>query len=167
MIEDVFFKKDDELYRKNVGIVLRNKQGLLFVGRRFGSSQTSWQLPQGGITEGETEEECLVREIREEVGILPNIFNIVAKSSKYHYYVIPKKMRKSVWNNIYVGQKQRWFLAEFTGTDDEININTEFPEFEEWNWFTPEQAILNVIAFKKEIYIDIFKEFKLIDENLE
>lgn len=165
MIQDALSQKNDELYRKNVGVVLRNKEGCLFVGRRFGSSLNSWQLPQGGIIEGETEEECLTREIREEIGILPNLFNIIQKSSKYYYYVIPKKMRKSIWNNIYVGQKQRWFLADFIGTNSDININTDFPEFEEWQWFSPDKVIEKVVAFKKEIYIDVLEEFKLLDES--
>ena len=165
MIEDVFSKKDDELYRRNVGIVLQNTEKMIFVGRRLGSSLNSWQLPQGGMMEDETEEECLDREVREEIGILPNLFHVVQKSVDYHYYEIPKKMRKSIWNNIYVGQKQRWFLADFKGIDEDININTEFPEFDEWRWFTPERVIENVISFKKDIYIDILKEFNLLDES--
>lgn len=165
MIEDIFSKKNDELYRKNVGVVLQNNQKMIFVGRRFGSSLASWQLPQGGMMEGETEEDCLNREIREEIGILPNLFHVIGKSDDYHYYDIPKKMRKSIWNNIYVGQKQRWFNAKFTGVDEDININTEFPEFEEWKWLEPEKVVESVISFKKEIYIDILKEFNLLDEN--
>ena len=167
MIEGAFSKKDDELYRKNVGIVLLNKEKKIFVGRRFGSSvnNISWQMPQGGMTGEETEEEALIREIKEEIGILPNSFKVLAKTIGHHYYTIPKKMRKSIWNNIYVGQKQRWFLADFIGSDEDININTDFPEFEKWKWETAENIANNAISFKKDLYIEVLTEFGLLNED--
>jgi putative (di)nucleoside polyphosphate hydrolase len=168
MIENAFFKEKDGIYRKNVGVVLINSKNEVFVGKRFGTaiSSPSWQMPQGGVSEGETEEETLIREIKEEVGVFPHSFIILKKSRRHYYYVIPKKMRKSVWNNIYVGQKQRWFFAKFTGKDDDININTEFPEFEEWKWQKPQEVLENAVSFKKDVYEGVFIEFNLIKKSI-
>lgn len=162
MIEDAFIREGDEFYRKNVGAVILNKEKEIFVGKRFGSQfNISWQMPQGGIGENETEEEAIARELQEEVGILKNSFRIISKTKDHHYYTIPKKMRKSAWNNIYVGQRQRWFLIEFLGKDEDFNIQTEFPEFLEWKWIKSSEIIENSISFKKEIYATILTEFGL------
>lgn len=165
MIEDAFDKEKGGIYRKNVGAVILNSKKQIFVGKRFGTSFAGnfLQMPQGGIKDDETEEEALMREIKEEVGILPNIFNIVKKTEGYYYYEIPQKMRKSVWNNIYIGQKQRWFLLSFNGKDEDINVNTDFPEFEGWKWLEPKEVIEHVISFKKDIYKKIFLEFNLLN----
>jgi putative (di)nucleoside polyphosphate hydrolase len=164
MIESAFFKERDGLYRRNVGVVLINSENKIFVGKRFGTtiSNPSWQMPQGGVSDSETEEETLTREVKEEIGILPHSFTVLRKTRKHYYYVIPKKMRKSVWNNIYVGQKQRWFLARFTGKDEDININTEFPEFEEWKWQSASGILENAVSFKKDVYEGVFTEFNLL-----
>jgi putative (di)nucleoside polyphosphate hydrolase len=165
MIEDSFVKGEDGLYRKNVGIVLQNKEGMVFVGQRFGTGHTTWQMPQGGIGDGETEEEALTREIAEEIGIFPNSFEVVSKTKDYYYYVIPKRMRKSIWNNLYIGQRQRWFLGIFKGKDEDINISTEFPEFNEWCWMSPLEISEKAIIFKQDLYKKVFFEFKLITED--
>lgn len=163
IIEDAFERKGKEIYRKNVGIALINKERKIFVGKRFGHSfPISWQMPQGGMGQNEEEEDTLIREIREELGLLPNTFEVIQKSQHYYYYVIPPEMRNSVWNNIYAGQKQRWFLLNFIGQDTDINIQTEFPEFEIWKWATPEEVLSSIIFFKKDIYSKLLTEFDLI-----
>lgn len=165
MIENSFEKESDGLYRKNVGVVLVNHEGKIFAGKRFGgAAQVAWQMPQGGILDNETEEEALVREVQEEIGILPNTFTVLSKTQGHYHYVIPKKMRQSVWNNLYIGQRQRWFLAKFTGTNDDINIETEFPEFAQWKWLSPSEIVENAVLFKKKIYADVFAEFNLLPE---
>jgi putative (di)nucleoside polyphosphate hydrolase len=166
MIQDAFIREGDEFYRKNVGAIILNKNKEIFVGKRFGTQvKVSWQMPQGGIGENETEEDALFREMEEEIGILQNNFSILGKTQDHHYYTIPKKMRKSAWNNIYVGQRQRWFLLEFKGKDEDFNINTEFPEFAEWKWLSAEDVIENAISFKREIYLKVLIEFNLLHEN--
>ena len=167
MIENAFEKEGDNFYRRNVGAILVNSEKKIFAGRRFGGTdKVTWQMPQGGILDTETEEEALTREVQEEVGILPNVFTVISKTSGYHCYVIPKKMRQSVWNNLYVGQKQRWFLLHFTGIDDDINIATEFPEFMEWKWLSPAQIVENAVIFKRDIYIKVLIEFNLLPNDI-
>ena len=151
------------LYRNNVGVILLNSSKKIFVGRRFGTNfgKSSWQMPQGGIIDDETEEGAISREIYEEIGLVSNSYNIIKKSARYHYYTIPQRMRKTVWQNLYIGQKQRWFLAEFKGKDEDVNINVPFPEFEEWSWKSPDEIMQTVIPFKKDVYKSIFEEFNL------
>ncbi len=150
------------LYRKNVGAVLLNKENKIFAGIRFGASQAnSWQMPQGGIMEGETEEQALIREMQEEIGIFPHSFNIIKKTAKRLKYTIPEEMRRTVWQKLYIGQEQRWFLVQFTGSDEDINVNGDFPEFKKWAWQTPENLIKSIVYFKRDVYINVFKEFNL------
>lgn len=154
--------KQQGLYRKNVGFILQNDKQEIFVGRRCGALTVSWQMPQGGILENEPEEDALTREVYEEIGLALNSYKILKKSSQYYYYTVPKNMRKTVWQNLYIGQKQRWFLAQFTGKDSDININGAFPEFQEWKWGNPQDILLSTIPFKKNLYTSVFEDFKLI-----
>jgi putative (di)nucleoside polyphosphate hydrolase len=155
-------KKNIGIYRKNVGFILQNNNKEILVGKRYGSAASSWQMPQGGILENEIEEDALSREVYEEIGLAVNSYKIIQKSEGYYYYTIPEHMRKSIWQNLYIGQKQRWFLANFTGEDSDININGAFPEFEEWKWCKPSEVLLQAISFKQNVYHAIFSDFKLI-----
>lgn len=151
-------KKQEHLYRPNVGCVLM-KNNNIFIGKRLGYNVDSWQMPQGGINENENYEDALIRELCEEIGT-SNI-EILKKSTYNRYYKISQDAAQNAWGGKYIGQKQIWFLANFKGEDDEINIATEIPEFEDWMWSSPSDVIKKTIFFKKDIYIDVFGEFEL------
>ena len=149
----------EKLYRQSVGIMILNKEKKIFLGKRLNTKDKKcWQMPQGGIDVGENAETAMKRELFEETSI-KNI-KIIAKSDNYHYYNFPHDIRKKLWNGRYVGQKQKWFLMEFTGEDDEINISTSEPEFSEWKWSNVNKILEKVVDFKKETYEKILLEFK-------
>lgn len=149
---------DDSLYRKGVGIILVNKDKKVFLGKRKNDFVNSWQLPQGGIEENEDEEKAAYRELLEEVGI--NNAQLIIKSADYYYYNIPVTLRKKIWNNKYIGQKQRWFLFNFLGNDNDININYHHDiEFSKWKWEEWDNIVSQAIHFKRNLYRKLIKEF--------
>ena len=152
-------KKEDYLYRPNVGcVILHNKN--IFVARRIASEANVWQMPQGGIMENEQLEHALFRELMEEIGT--NNVKILQESKYQRYYKIPQSLIGQAWEGKYIGQKQKWFLVEFAGRDDEININTPEPEFCEWKWMSVADVLKHAVHFKKDIYHDVFAEFNIL-----
>ncbi len=154
---------DDALYRLNVGIVLKNAQGKIFVGQRIDAAlegNIAWQMPQGGIDEGETLEEAVMRELLEEIGT--DKVRIVRVTKEWLYYDLPEDLQAlqvKNWGRIYKGQKQRWFLMDFLGEDSDINLNTAHPEFLSSAWITPREALACAAPFKHAIYQKVFREF--------
>lgn len=157
--DNKFNPKPDHLYRCGVGIVLINSQKKIFVGKRIDNKSDAWQMPQGGIDVGEEEDLALFREVEEETGIKANQIEILAKSDKYFYYNLPYRLQKKFWGGKYLGQKQRWYLGQFIGDDNEININTDDPEFSKWKWISREEICDRIVDFKKDMYQEIFTEF--------
>ncbi|MGL9688913.1 MAG: RNA pyrophosphohydrolase [Wolbachia sp.] len=144
-------------YRPCVGIMLFNKQGHVFVGKRF-DSDFCWQMPQGGVDDGEKLEQAALRELLEEVGT--DKAEIVAKNKDWIYYNLPEEFIPTCWNRKYSGQKQRWFLMRFCGENQDININyTDHPEFKEWRWQNIDGLVANAISFKKKVYKTVIEEF--------
>ena len=133
--------------------MLFNQQGRIFVGRRF----NSWQMPQGGIENGEDPKQAALRELSEEIGT--DKVEIIAESQEWLYYDLPKELVSSCWNGKYAGQKQKWLLMKFLGSDQDINVYTDYPEFEEWLWQDIDNLVNNVVSFKKEVYRVIVREF--------
>lgn len=150
-------ERPDHLYRSGVGIVILNPHKKIFVGKRIDNNTDAWQMPQGGIDAGENEDVAMRRELKEETGI--DKIKIIAKSSDYFYYNLPYNLQKKFWGGKYLGQKQRWYVVEYLGSDDEINIKTEHPEFSEWKWVLKDEISNIIVAFKKELYRDIIREF--------
>jgi putative (di)nucleoside polyphosphate hydrolase len=145
-------------YRMGVGIMLLNAQNEVFVAKRIDMRSEAWQMPQGGIDEGETPRQAALRELQEETGT--NKANIIAESRDWFHYDLPEALVPIIWGGRYRGQQQKWFAMRFTGHDSDINIETEHPEFSEWKW-TPMHTLPNIIVpFKREIYTDIVAEFK-------
>lgn len=146
------------LYRPCVGIMLINKLGLVFVGRRIDNSADKWQMPQGGIDDGENPQEAAFRELMEEVGTANA--EVVASLDEWLYYDLPDELKGKMWGGKYLGQRQRWFAMRFLGEDSEINIQTEEPEFQEWKWIEREQLPDLIVEFKRELYKKVLKEFQ-------
>lgn len=156
---DLCDQNRDYLYRLGVGIMILNKEKKIFVGKRIDNHSDAWQMPQGGLDAGENEDLGMYRELKEETGIERDI-KILSKSEGYYYYNLPYKLQKKFWGGKYIGQKQRWYLIEFLGSDQLINISSEDPEFSEWKWVNKDEIINNIVSFKRPLYLNIFNEFK-------
>ena len=149
-------------YRSNVGIMMVNEKGYVFVGQRLDNNQNAWQMPQGGIDAGEDPETAAYRELLEETGVKKQDVRFVASSSKWLSYDLPEDLIPILWNGKFRGQKQKWFLFKFLGEDRDINIATEHPEFSNWKWISKENLLKEIVPFKKSVYENVLKEFKNI-----
>ena len=154
----------NEQYRKCIGLVLINRENLVFQGRRFSQRQQSWQFPQGGIEQGETAEAALYRELREETGLQASDVELLGQSRGWHSYLIPSKMRNnSKFPSSIIGQQQRWFLLRLRSDDSQIDVNfSEEPEFSEWRWAQASEAIAEIVYFKRALYRDVIEEFSSV-----
>ena len=158
-LEAPHFSKHDHLYRSGVGIVLINKEKKIFVGKRIDNHSDAWQMPQGGLDIGEDEDVAMFRELKEETGIPDFGVKVIKKSLGHYYYNLPYKLQKKFWGGKYLGQKQRWYLIDFVGDSSLINIQTEYPEFSDWKWIAQDQIINAIVSFKRQLYLDVIKEF--------
>jgi len=146
-------------YRPNVGLMVLNAQGHVFTGQRLDYPSAAWQMPQGGIDEGEDARVAAFRELKEETGISSEMVEILAQSSDWISYDFPAELAKKLWKGGYRGQRQRWFLMRFAGPDNLINIETEEPEFSEWCWMAPDELLDNIVPFKRAVYQQVLDEF--------
>lgn len=147
-------------YRPAVGVMLLNHEGRVFVGQRIDSTQEAWQMPQGGIDDGEDAEAAALRELGEETGIEARHIRIVARHPEDLLYDLPPELVGRVWKGRYRGQRQTWFLARFAGEDSDVNIATEHPEFSAWRWIAPEDLPRLIVPFKKALYEQVVKAFR-------
>lgn len=154
-LEDV----EDLPYRKCVGIVLLNCDNLVFAGQRIDGIDDAWQMPQGGIDEGEDNHSAALRELEEETGISSDLVQFVAETKGTYMYDLPIEMIPNLWGGKYRGQEQKWFLFDFIGNDSQININTPHPEFSNWQWMKTGQLVKKIVPFKRLVYESIFNEF--------
>ena len=145
-------------YRPCVGVVLMNDAGKVFVGERI-DTPDAWQMPQGGIDEGETPREAALRELWEETGLEASSVEIVAETSDWLTYDLPNTLLGKVWKGKYRGQKQLWVLMRLTGTDADINIDTDHPEFSKWKWSDSTSLVNDIVPFKRHIYENVVREF--------
>lgn len=148
---------DERPYRPCVGIFLLNSEGKVFAGRRIDSRAEAWQMPQGGIDLGETTIEACLREMEEEIGT--RHATILHEIDEWLNYDIPPALADRLWHGQYKGQKQKWVLLRFDGTDSDINIETEEPEFCEWKWLSPESLIDLAVPFKRYVYRYVLDAF--------
>jgi len=152
---------DSELgYRPCVGVMLVNMDGKVFVGQRIDSQIEAWQMPQGGVDDGEDVKAAALRELGEETGIAHHHVEIIATARDEHFYDLPPELIGKLWGGKFRGQRQVWFLARFLGADEDINIQTSHPEFREWKWIAPETLPDVIVPFKRKLYRDILLEFK-------
>jgi len=151
---------NDLNYRPCVGLMVVNTRKNFFTAQRLDFTSTAWQMPQGGIDGGEEALHAAYRELSEETSITENDVELLAVSRGWFSYDLPKELVSKLWNGLYRGQKQKWFLMRFTGNDDDINLNTEIPEFSCWRWSTRQQLIESIVPFKKDLYRAVLKEFQ-------
>lgn len=164
-------KKSNELgYRPCVGIVVLNQDNKVWIGRRAGSKRAHepegearwWQMPQGGIDEGEEPRLAALRELNEETGILDSSVEIIAEAKDWYHYDLPEELIGKKWGGRYRGQTQKWFVMRFSGRDEDVNITPAPPheiEFDAWRWAAPGELLDLIVPFKRQVYEGILEEF--------
>jgi len=145
-------------YRRNVGVMLANAAGQIWVGQRLDYTGNAWQMPQGGIDDGEDPRTAALRELEEETGISADLVDIEAETAGWHAYDLPPDLVAKLWKGRYRGQEQKWFLMRFRGSDADVNIATEHPEFSEWKWIDQDALIAAIVPFKRAVYESVLAE---------
>ncbi|WP_085909855.1 RNA pyrophosphohydrolase [Kiloniella majae] len=144
-------------YRPCVGIMLLNQDNNVFVAQRIDNPGEAWQMPQGGIDEGEDPMTAALRELEEETGTAQA--SLIAESRDWYAYDLPRDLVPKIWKGRYRGQKQKWFVFRFEGQDTDINIETEIPEFSDWKWVEMKSLPDLIVPFKKKLYQQLVEEF--------
>ena len=154
-------KKISELpLRSGVGIIVLNKENKVFVAKRIDNPKNFWQMPQGGVDEGENFLNAAYRELKEETSIT-NV-ELIKELDGTITYELPDRLLGIIWKGKYRGQKQKWFLMRFTGENQEINIKTKNPEFLDWKWIELDQITEVVVDFKLHVYKELKEKVKKI-----
>ena len=144
--------------RTGVGIAVLNSQNKVFVGKRKDNPFDKWQMPQGGVETNEPLLKAMKRELLEETSI--KSIKVLKEFDQWLEYELPENLIEKIWKGKYRGQKQKWFVVKFLGNDNEININTKFPEFIEWKWIDMNLLPSLIVNFKKHVYKDVLNELK-------
>ncbi|MDH3596918.1 MAG: RNA pyrophosphohydrolase [Rhodospirillales bacterium] len=144
-------------YRRGVGLMLLNRNNQVFVAQRIDTPRPAWQMPQGGIDEGETPRDAVLRELEEEIGT--SKAEIIAESRRWFDYDLPRDLVPKVWHGRYRGQTQKWFALRFLGEDRDIDVETEEPEFSAWKWAAYEELPELIVPFKLQLYRAVLAEF--------
>ncbi len=145
-------------YRRGVGIMLLSADDRVFVARRIDTSAEAWQMPQGGIDDGEEPAAAALRELEEEIGTAKA--RIIGESRTWLNYDLPPALIPRVWGGRYRGQSQKWFALRFEGVDADIDIATEHPEFNAWKWVPADVLVDVIVPFKRDIYRQVVDEFR-------
>ena len=146
--------------RSGVGIVILNKENKIFVAKRIDNPKNFWQMPQGGVDKDEDFLSAAYRELEEETSIKD--VKLIKEIDEILTYELPKHLLGIIWKGKYKGQKQKWFIMRYLGTDDKININTKKPEFLEWKWIDLDMITEVVVDFKLEVYKKLKSQIKEI-----
>ena len=144
--------------RSGVGIIVLNQENKVFVGRRIDNPKNFWQMPQGGVNDGEDFLKAAYRELEEETSI--KSVELIKELDGMITYELPDHLLGIIWKGKYRGQKQKWFLMRFNGDDKEININTHHPEFLDWKWIELNQLTKVVVDFKLHVYKEISEKVR-------
>ena len=149
-------------YRPCVGVMLVNDQGLVFVGKRIDTREGDfWQMPQGGIDEGEEVRAAALRELWEETGVTEAHVTLLAQTREELLYDLPDELLGKLWRGRYRGQRQFWVLARFTGEDHHVVLDAHDPaEFCDWKWVRPDELPDLIVPFKKRVYRTVVDEFR-------
>ena len=153
--------RDPALYRPCVGVMLVNAEGHAFVGKRIDNQEGDfWQMPQGGVDQGEDPGEALLRELWEETGARAEQVEVIARLPHELFYDLPDELKGKLWGGRYLGQRQTWFLARFTGSDAQIDLEAhDPPEFCDWKWVEPALLPELIVPFKRAVYAAIVEGF--------
>lgn len=151
---------DDRPYRPCVGVMLLNMAGLVFVGNRIDVPGDHWQMPQGGIDEGESPADAAYREVQEETGIAPEKVELIRESDRWLHYDLPGALSRRIWKGRYRGQKQRWFAMRFHGEDTDIDLDFHKPEFGAYRWARISDLPSLIVPFKRDTYEQVVNEFQ-------
>ena len=147
-------------YRMGAGVVLSNPDGLICAGQRIDNPGPAWQMPQGGIDKGETPREAALRELTEETGVSADLVEVMAETPDWITYELPPEILGRIWKGKYGGQKQKWFALRFLGSDSAVQIATEHPEFDRWQWMRAADLVENIVPFKRALYVQVFNDFR-------
>ena len=147
-------------YRRNVGVMVLNADGHVWVGQRKDNYKDAWQMPQGGVDDGETPVQAALRELCEETGIKADRVEVVAETAEWIPYDLPHDLVPRLWKGRFRGQTQKYFLMRFLGEDAEIDIEQEHQEFSRWKWMRPDDLIDRIVPFKKHTYETVFAQFR-------
>lgn len=151
-------RHEDLPYRPCVGVMLINREGLVFVGRRIDQTVEGWQMPQGGIDAGETPAQAALRELGEEVGT--SKAQILREMDEWLTYDLPPHLLGVALHGRYRGQRQKWIAMRFLGEDMDINIRTHEPEFAAWKWLAIEALPRLIVPFKRDTYAKVIAAFR-------
>jgi len=149
-------------YRPCVGVVLINQTGQVFAGQRADMGVPAWQMPQGGVDQGEAAEAAARRELLEETGVSPDHVTLVAQTADWLPYDFPTEIAGKRWGGKYRGQKQMWFLMRLDAPDEVIDLTYKDEEFSQWRWMDPAALLDAIVAFKRPIYKTVLTEFGLV-----
>jgi putative (di)nucleoside polyphosphate hydrolase len=159
-----FLTDNPSLYRPCVGAVLINSDGLVFAGRRIDAPLAdgggAWQMPQGGMDEGEASEAAMYRELAEETSVSKDMVAVLDYHDEWLYYDLPVGLASVLWGGVFKGQRQKWYALRYLGDDNDINIATAEPEFSAWRWMKKDEIIRKIVPFKKEVYDVVFSRFE-------
>ena len=150
---------EDRPYRRGVGVMVINDSGHVFVAQRNDFVSDAWQMPQGGIDPGEDPRETALRELAEETGITADKVEILDRTVGWLRYDLPADLVPTLWHGRYRGQEQMWFLLRFTGTDADVTLETEHPEFSAWRWVPLDRVVALIVPFKRALYDQVVDAF--------
>lgn len=147
-------------YRRCVGVMLVNADGRIFTGQRIDTDHPAWQMPQGGIDDGEGPREAALRELQEEIGVSPDLVTVEAETEDWICYDLPHEIVPRIWKGRYRGQSQKWFLLRFHGRDDQIDIDQPHREFSSWRWLSLDEMLAAIVPFKRAVYDEVAAAFR-------
>ena len=153
-------EKNNLPMRQGVGVIILNNQNKIFVGKRKDNPVDKWQMPQGGIDQGEDHLTAMKRELYEETSI--KSIEVIKELEGYYEYMLPENLVGVIWKGKFKGQRQKWFVTKFVGNEKEINLNTKNPEFIEWKWIIADELPNVIVNFKKEMYQKILFNIRKI-----